>query len=159
MSLFRQYAQPITGSWVNTQDYANSEYGPYSFRAVDFDDWYAANKQYITKVSSTLYIIPGTALGSKFTNVLLGTNARTELNAASGYLQSRRNLKDMGKEIVIGSAIVTRLLVFRKVQRPTADADGGSLSSDDNAYVLVENNSSELPSNDNGRFLVRVARA
>jgi hypothetical protein len=159
MSLFRQYAQPITGSWVNTQDENQGEGTPALFLESDVDTWYNANKSKVTKLSKNFYIIPGTVTASSFHSVLNGNNGNTQLQNSGGNIDPRKTLKDMGKEIVFGNSLVSRLLVLRKIQKFISEADGGSLSPTDTGYIVVENNSTELAPTNWGRFCVKVARA
>ena len=158
MSLRREFSQNPLRSFVVTQDSSNNENGAYFFAESDVDTWYAANKSKITKLGKTLYVILGSTAGSTFADVVNGDNGATKLLHSLTIINDRKTIKDLGKEIIIGNNIVTRLFVLRRVQRYIASADGGSLNPDDTGYVVVENNCDELASNNWGGFTVRVAR-
>ncbi len=139
-------AQPVTRSYVVTQDTQNSEYGAYFFNESTIDAWFNDNSDDITKVSSGLYIITGDFAG------ILG-NLDDD-----GSFNVKRSLVDMGKEIIIGNPSDSRLVVLRKVknlQNPGLTA-GGNV-----AYIVVESNyrgfNWDTPSS--SRYNVNVARA
>lgn len=148
------FSQPLTRKLAVTQDGNN---GVYFYSAADVDTWYNANKSKITKLSDSMYIVPGSTSGSTFEDVLSGGGGATELDYTLPFITDRKTITDMGKEIVFGNLINSRLFVLRKVQSYTQSSVGGSLSSDDTGYVVVENNCSDLQGN-LGRFTVRVAR-
>lgn len=151
------FAQNITRSYVVTQDANQGEVGAYYFTQGQIDTWYNANKTKITKLGR-VYIIPGTASGSTFHDVVNGNGATKLGGAGSGtpIITDRKTLRDMGKEVIIGNSADTRLLVLRLVQKYTDSTVGYSGDSDNNVYIPVENNCEDLPSG--GRFTVRVAR-
>lgn len=154
MSTRRQLAQPLTRSFVQTQDASQGELGPYVFTDSDLATWVAANTGKIVQVGS-LYTIPGTASGSTFADVVGGTNGATELNHATNYIvEARKTLQDMGKEIVIGNLIDNRLLVLSRVKVYKQSTTGVAVL----GYVVSENNAEDL-GNQSGRWMVKVARA
>ena len=155
-SIHSEFKQPVTRTLVVTQNTNNGEAGGYFFSDADFDVWYQANKSKINKVGS-VYVIPGTTSGSTFVDVLTGSNGATELEHSNPTLEQRKSLKDMGKEIIIGNSVETRMLVFRRVQAYTNSTEGGSAATTYNGYVVVENEARDL-NNNSGRFTVRVAR-
>ena len=156
-SISRSFSQPLTRNYVNTQDTTNGEVGPYFFSQADLDTWYAANKTKIVKVGD-VYLVSGTASGSTLTDVLFGNSGATELNHSLSNINSRKTMKDMGKEAIIGTSAQPRLLVLRKVQKYTDYTNAnGATDPDYTGYVVVENNAEDIQSN-NGRFMVRVAR-
>lgn len=146
------FSQPRTKSYAVTQ--ANQ--GAYFYSQADIDNWYNANKSKITKLGS-LYIIPGTTSGSTFIDVLLGNNGATELDHTLNDINERKAITDMGKEVIVGNKVNSRLLVLRRVQQYFNAADGGASDPDYTGYVVVENNADDLQGN-TGRFTVRVAR-
>lgn len=158
-SVLRFTAQNLTKSFVVTQDEGSGEYGAYFFSQSAIDSWYADNESVITKLGS-VYIIPGTTTGTTFVDVLTGDGPGSALSADLGRITERKNIKDMGAEVVIGNNINARLLVLRKVQRYFPANVGGSSDANDNGYVVIENDAADLPSLDTtgGRFMVRVAR-
>jgi hypothetical protein len=121
----------------------------------DIDTWYAANASKINKLGS-LYIINGTAPGSTFVDVLTGQNGATRLeyNLSPSRIEDRKSLTDMGKEIIIGNYINSRILVLRRVQLYVDSTLGGGNVT---GYVVSENNADDLQGN-LGRFVVKVAR-
>lgn len=144
-------AQPVTRTLAVTQ----GEQGAYYFTEDVLNTWYAANSDYITKVGS-LYVIPGTSTGSTFLDVVLGNNGRSELGGSgpTPRFDERKSLVDLGKEVVIGNYINSRLLVLRKVQAYSdAEFSGNGIV----GYIVSENNVDDLGPNI-GRFTLRVAR-
>lgn len=154
MSSFgKSYAQNVLRSFVVTQE----QWGAYYFTQSDIDTWYEANELKINKIGD-VYIIPGGESGSTFIDVLEGNNGATAFGRQNTpRITARKTIKDMGREVIIGNSIVTRLLVLRRVQKYTNSTDGGSLNPEDTVYVIVENNAEDL-ANNSGRFTVRVAR-
>jgi len=158
MSLPRYYAQRLTRSFVlNGQGPEGSNYVA-TFAQSDFDAWYAANSAVVKKTGS-VYTISGNSAGTSFIDVLLGNNGATQLNHDSGYNNpSKKTIKDFGKEIHIGNGAESDLLVFRQVQfAGPAELNGVPTDSELTAYVVIENNASNL-GNNNARFRVAVAR-
>lgn len=155
-SVAASFAQPKTRTFVITQK-SSDEHGPNLFYESDFDTWYNANgPSKITKVSPSMYIIPGTG-DLSFENVIKGGVDNTELGGGgTNYINGRRSLIDLGKEITIGTSGESRMLVLRKVRVNGPDAKGGD--SGNVGYVITENNSNELSGNDVGRFTIGVAR-
>jgi hypothetical protein len=149
------YSQPLTRAYALTQNTNNGEQGAYFFADSDFTDWLAANGSKIQNLGS-VYIIPGTNNGSKFVDVLTG-NGATALDHTNPIITERKALKDMGKQIIIGNGVESRLLIFRRVQRYISSTEGGALDKTLTGYVVTENNASDLQGN-TGRFTVRVAR-
>ena len=124
------------------------------FAQSDFDDWLAANGSTITNLGD-LYVIPGTVAGETFYDVLRGANGATELSN-SGQLGERYTVLDLGKEIIIGNSVNSKMLVFRLVQFPGVIANGGLGAS--SYYVVIQNNTTDLNASENARFRVAVSR-
>ncbi len=137
-------AQPVTRTFVCTQE-SDDHYGTYYFNNAAIQSWFDANTDAITKVSEGLYIVANSA---NFASVM------DDLET-SGRYTARKTLIDFGKDIVIGNEANSRLLVLRRVQVFGAAAVGGDGGE---GYVVVENNTTDLATNDAGRFTVRVAR-
>ncbi len=149
MSVSRGFAQPITRTFIVTQNNAqSSETGAYYFTQANIDSWYADNSSDVNKVSESLYIVSG-----NFTNIM-NNIGNTETQP---QFTVRRSLTDLGKEIVFGTPSNSRLIVFRKVQQsvnPDAGGDGVV------GYVVVESNYRSLnwPTPEDSLFNVNVAR-
>ena len=138
-------AQPVTQSYVVTQDSNNDEPGPHYFSQESVDSWKASNASDMTDLGGVI-IIPS----ADFSNIV------NDLDGNNDYFNNRKTLMDMGKEIVIGNEINSRIIVLRKLMGETGPAQGalgGAVG-----YVCVENNGT-APYNNSGRFTVRVARA
>jgi len=156
-SVRRGIVQNLTRTFVVTQNSANNEQGAHIYHQSDIDAWLAANGSKIVQTGS-VFIIPGTASGSTFIDVVTGQNGATELDHSGSYYDERKSLKDLGKEIVIGNRAEPRLLVLRLVQSYALSANGGRSGDPDyTGYTPVENNCEDLNST-RGRFLVRIAR-
>lgn len=153
--ILKSYSQNVTRTFAVTQE----QQGAYFYSVADIDNWVAANASKVDRVSGSLIVVPGTASGSNFLDVVLGNNGNVELGGSGTMprFTERKSLKDMGKEIVIGSATESRLLVLRLVQNGGNAATGSDVSGNSNGYVVVENNCADLQAN-SGRFTVRVAR-
>lgn len=156
MSSIHSYtAQPKTRKFVVANPADN---GARFFSQSDFDTWVSANSGKIIQTGS-MYIIPGTAAGSTFNDVLRGNSGATELNHSLPDITEAKTLTDMGRTIVIGTPAQSELLVFRLIQRPSPSAAAnGTSDADYNGYVVVENNSEDLNNLNFHRFSVRVAR-
>ena len=154
MSLPRQYAQRLTRRFALVDTWAAT------FAQSDFDAWFAANPGKIRKDGS-LYTIAGNAPGSNFLDVVVGDNGATALDHNSSLNHAdRKTIKDFGKEIRIGNAAESDMLVFRLVQFSGPAASNGVPGdvSVFTAYVVVESNASDLISSNNGRYRIAVAR-
>ncbi len=141
-------AQPVTRTFVVTQDESNDEYGAYYFYQTDVDDWYTSNSSKLTKVGNGLYVVKNS---ENFSTVVRSLDN-------SGSFERKRSLIDMGKEIVIGNETNSRLVVLRKVQEAYPPADGGDGIT---AYIVVESNyrSANGATPSNSIMNVNVARA
>jgi hypothetical protein len=146
-------AQPVTRTFVVTQNNNQGDQGPYFYSENDIATWVSANGNKIRNLGS-LYIIPGTVSGATFLDVLTGNNGATALNHTQPNINERKNLVDLGKDVVIGNAVESRLLVLRKIQEFGTAANGGQGVI---GYIVVENNADDLQGN-TGRFAVRAAR-
>ena len=151
-SLQTRISQPLTRKFVVTQNVLDGENGPRYFTQADIDTWIAANGSKIVN-HGDLLIIPGTASGSTFLDVLRGDNGAIGLNT-SGTYDPRKTLTDMGKQITIGDASDSELLVLRLVKTPSNSQTGADFIV---AYIPIENNAQDLDIN-GGRFMIRVAR-
>ena len=140
-------AQPVTRTFIVTQDQDNGEYGAHYFTQANVDSWFENNSEDMTKVSEGLYIVTG-----NFANTISNLND-------SGSFDIRRSLIDLGKEIVIGNEEESRLIVLRKVRYAGPPANGGDGGAA--AYIVVESNyrSANYPTPTSSKFNVNVARA
>jgi hypothetical protein len=138
-------AQPLTRTFaVTRRETGDDEPGAAYFTQAAIDSW-ATDNDSVTKVSAGLYIVSG-----NFGNTI------NNLTSADSF-EIRRSLLDLGKEVIIGNAAQSRLIVLRKVQniRFIDETGGGEV-----AYVVVENNyrSANWPTPDDSKFNVAVAR-
>jgi hypothetical protein len=156
-SVSSAFKQPLTRTYIVNKD--DRERGPYKFPLSTFSDWVSANSGKINQVGS-LYVVPGTASGATFADVVQGDNGANALGGPReeesdlDFVTSRKNLRDLGEQVVVGDNQESRLLVFRLVQEANLStvATGG-----DTFYIIVENNCSDI-GGDSGRFSVRAAR-
>ena len=162
-SVRRSLAQNLTRTFVVTQNKKTDKNGAYFFPDTAVDVWYAANAAKITKIGN-VYIIPSSATADAFVSVVNGDDSNTRLGGSGGddvvtTIDERKSLKDFGTEVVIGNLAEPRLLVLRRIQQYASSTNGGR-SGDPSltGYVVTENNTEELASNNWGRFTVRVAR-
>lgn len=141
-------AQPVTRTFVVSG--ADGGNGPWGFSQDNIDTWYSNNSSNVTKVSESLYIVTGNFYDIVYDPIGGGI-------PTIGSLSDRRvNLLDMGKQIVIGSADNSKMIVLRSIMMPgqsTVGSLGGLV-----AFVVTENTCQDIPDDDNGRFVVRVAR-
>lgn len=137
-------AQPVTRCFVCTQE-SGDHWGTYYFNASAIESWFNGNTDTVTKVSEGLYIVASSA---NFYDVMQDLNS-------NGRYTARKTLIDFGKDVIIGNEVNSRLLVLRRVQVFGEASVGGDGSE---AYVVVENNTTDLAPYDAGRFTVRVAR-
>lgn len=158
--LFRMYkqmpsvgtviAQRKTNKLVVTQDYGNGgdpgEWGPYWFPQGNVASWYANNSDDITKVTDSVYIVKD---GSDFGDVIDNLESQ-------GHINGRRTFTDLGKTLYIGNSTNANLVVLQLVEVYGLAADGGQSGAV--GYIVVENNTSDVGTEDSGRFIVRVAR-
>ena len=152
----RSFAQTPSTTYVVTNG-SNNNNGVYFYSQADVDTWYLANRQYIQKVGS-LYLINGTSTGSRFIDVVTGSNGRSQLEHELNNIDDRKTIRDMGREVIIGNNVEPRLLVLRRVQEYNSSTTGGmSGNPAKTGFVVIENNCSDL-GGDIGRFTVRVAR-
>jgi hypothetical protein len=159
-SVLASFAQRLTRSFVITQDANQGENGAYLFPDDAVDVWYTANAANIKKVGS-VYTIAGTG-NNNFVGVVDGEGSNARLGGSNPVrvtlVSDRKNLRDMGKEVIIGTPAEPRLLVLRRIQRYTDAANANSATDPTyTGYVVIENNAEDLGGNA-GRFTVRVAR-
>ena len=133
--------QPLTRSFVVTQNSNNNELGAYYFSTSAVDAWVADKSD--KSVVGSLVTIPTANYNSVIDN----------LNT-TGVLSQRKTLMDLGKQVVIGNTVDSRLIVLRLV-RSYEDADIGGDGFP--CYIVVENNTTD-PNNNAGRYTVRTAR-
>ena len=151
-SVSRAYAQIS-----NTRNYVvtdNDRGSSDLYTKADFDTWYRLNAEAVTKLGSA-YLVNNSM---DFVNVLTSSTGLKHATYNSGYdgfLEYYLNsltLKDMGKEITIGTIEQPRLLVFRLVKCPpnslSAYGDGPL------GYAVLENNTNSL----DDKFSVGIAR-
>ena len=148
-SVGRSFAQPLTRNFAVTN---SAEF----FSQRNVTDWLAANASVLSVLGSLVLVNAGTTVD----DVLLGTGALAELVPTNRDIASSRTVKDMGKELLIGTNANPRTIVLRQVQQNSASTtspNGDGLNLNYNGYVVVENNSATLQNN--VRFNVSVARA
>jgi len=150
-SVGKSFAQPLTRNFgvTHTADF---------FSQRDVNNWLQANGSVVTVLGS-LVLINGTGAGTTLTDVVLGNGSATGLMNTNSDIVSRRSIKDMGKELLIGTTANPRTLVMRQVQNSSASStspNGDGLNANYNGYVVVENNSSVLQGDI--RFNVHVSR-
>jgi hypothetical protein len=155
-SVLSSFAQPVTRTFVVTPNTDNTETGVYFYAASDIDTWYTSNASVVKKVGD-VYTIDGTG-NNDFQNVLTGDGPGAALNHTLNNIDQRKTLRDMGKEVIIGTSSEPRLLVLRRVQKYANAANASSpVDPAYTGYVVIENNAEDLQGN-TGRFTVRVAR-
>lgn len=143
--ILKHYAQNLTRSL------AVSNLDAVFFSDRDLATWVSANSPNVSKIGS-LYLVNGISVD----DVLNGNNGATALLPTNGLIRERKNLKDLGKEVYIGTSGEVRVLVLRRVQRYVdTSSNNGSSNLNDVGYVVVENNATNLSGDD---FHVRVAR-
>jgi len=153
----RFFSQPITRNFITTVNTNEGGYGVALFNQSDLDDWVEENGSKIEKIGS-MYIVNGTASGFTLEDVVEGNNGATSLDATNTPITDRRSLKDMGKEISIGTSANSRLLVLRKVLVYNDSYVAGNTEETFIGYVTVENNTEDIGNSNTGRFIVKVAR-
>lgn len=154
MSLERKYAQRLTRRFALIDNWVAT------FAQSDFDAWVAANPGKIRQ-DGNLYTVAGNSAGNNFLDVLQGNNGATALDHNDGLNNSvKKTIKDFGKEIRIGNAGESDMLVFRLVQFSGPAASNGVPGDTAllTAYVVVESNADDLISSNNGRYRIAVAR-
>ena len=109
------------------------------FLESDFDTWFSANSTAVTKLGSYYVVNDSSNVRSIVddgSHPLDHTPANNILDDYIGY-----SLRDMGKEICIGTDSDPRLLVFSKVKLPyvSSVAYGGIVG-----YVVTQNNTTDL---------------
>jgi len=141
-------AQPRTRTFVVSG--ADGGNGPWGFTQANIDTWYENNSNDVTKVSDSLYVVTGNFYDIVYDPTSGGI-------PTIGSLSNRRvNLLDMGKQITIGSTDNSQMIVLRSIMMP-GQSSVGSLGGQV-VFVVVENTCQDIPDDDNGRFVVRVAR-
>ncbi len=146
-SAFSFKAQPVTRTYIVTQDAENNENGAYYFTQSAIDSWIAGNSEIVAM--GKLLTIPSASFKSVMSNL-----------SNSAIFNDRKSLLDMGAEYVIGTEANSRMIVLRRVQGPNGLGSGGL--DGEVAYICVENNTNFNPSgapSNWGRYTVRVARA
>lgn len=142
MSSVRSFlAQPVTRTYVITQG-DNGQTGVYYFSKEDIDAFVARNSN-VSAVGSVLTVTSG-----DFSSTL------NDLDV-TGTMDNRKSLIDMGKQIVIGNTINSRLITLRQIQFFAPSSQGGDGFE---AYIVVENETTDVAPSGWGRFTVRVAR-
>lgn len=137
------FSQPITRSFVVTQNENVDNNGAYFFSQADINSWLADESSNLSVVGSVV-IVTG-----NFYNTLNNLDN-------TGVFEERKSLLDLGKEIIIGNSAESRLIVLRKVR-----ARGAAVRAGDDAqlgYVCTENYTTDMAPNNLGRFTIRVAR-
>ena len=104
------------------------------FTQAEIDTWYADNKSDITKLGNN-YVLSAADLG-----------ATVALLASAQTADQNTSLKDLGREIKIGTTTESALIVLRLVQLPGLVASNGTPDDYDTVatgYVVVANNTSD----------------
>ena len=139
-SVLTHISQPRTACFVITQ--GPDQTGVYYFLKSAVENW-AATHENVSSVGSLHTVVSG-----NFADTVRDLDYEDTLDG-------RKTLIDLGRQIIIGNVVNSRLLVLRQVQFFGDAVDGGDGSE---GYVVVENNTYDLAQNDWGRFTVRVAR-
>ncbi len=158
-SVLSSFAQPVTRKFVTIYNQTNStNFVDYFFQS-DFDTWFQANKQYISKISESMYIVNN---NSPYTvrDLMNGYIGAPAILNYTGRIEFNKTIEDMSKEIRIGSLDDSEYVVFRKVRTPGVLTEGEVIPFTygqiyQTGYVVVENNDY---ANDRPRFRVSVAR-
>jgi len=145
-SVNSQFAQRLTKNLI-VNSVADS---PKFFTSSDLSDLVADNKPNVTKLGSS-YIVKASVIETVLTNFQANGASFPAINAT---------LKDMGKEVRIGTPTEASLVVLRLVQVAGPVDNNGTpddYDADGTAYVVVENNVDD-PAVTNTDLQVRVAR-
>ena len=137
------FSQPVTRTFVVTQNENEGANGAYYFKQSTIDNWLSNESSNLSVVGSVVVV----------TGDFYNTMDNLERD---GVFEDRKSLLDLGKEIIIGNSAESRLIVLRKVR-----ARGAAVRAGDDAqlgYVCTENYTTDLAPNNVGRFTVRVAR-
>ncbi len=149
-SVLSSFAQPVTRKLVTIYNQLSGNVD--FFLQSDFDTWYQANRQYITKVTESMYIVNGDSPYS-VSQLLRGVDGAPNVLEYDSTIDFNITLEDMSKEIRVGSLKNSESVVFRKVKTPGNGLPDGPLSQ--TGYVVIENNERDLT---RPRFKVSVAR-
>ena len=129
-------AQRVTKNFLTVYEPAGS--GIPFFLDSDFNDWVAANSDYVTRVGSVF-----TVTGATVTNVLRGEGGPyTVLEHSGNDINIGKSLNNMGNKILIGSSTESEYIVFTRVQVPgviSNEGKGGAVG-----YVVTDNNCDDL---------------
>jgi hypothetical protein len=152
-SISAQYAQRPSRSFV-----VNSAPGFGLYLQSDVDAWQTANSSYVKKLGTT-YVVKPTVTKTFHLILYDVANPGNALDPTGApNLSLNQTLKDLGKEIRIGTASETSLLVLRLVQFPGPSTSNGIPDNFDNGgtgYIVVENNATDLSDDE---FQVYVSR-
>ena len=149
------YAKRLTRSFVATQTTTGMEL----FLTSDFQTWFSANQENVTQIG-TKYIVNPT--NTKSFSVIVDP-----LMPSGATIPTQHSLKDLGREIRIGTVKEPSLIVFRLVQIPGLSSNNGTPDNYNNAsntiysgttgYVVIANNASDTSSfNDMYVYVSRV---
>ena len=142
----------------------------YGLTDANIDAWYTARKAYITKLGNIYVVNPSSSV--TFANIIDGTVGTlggaltpTTANALSAGVNT--TVRDIGKEIRIGTSTEASLLVLRLVQIPGPANTNGIQGDASNAFgtcwVVAENNCSDTfgagTITPGETYRVRIARA
>lgn len=152
MSHLRSMAQPLTRSFVVTQNsaYLHTE----EQLQTELDDAVVAVAGSSYSQVGRLWTTSSAALFAEFLSQL------NDHSAGHIVANQRETLRDLGTEIIVGSAEVGNLIRFRKVQltRGLIVANGFT-STEDVGYVVIENDVSKDSGDSVDYYVnVRVAR-
>ena len=139
-------AQPLTKHFIVD----NTDTSPRFYTNADLSDLVTDNKPNVTKLGSS-YIVKASAIATVLDGFSAGGDSFPSVNTT---------LKDMGKEVRIGTPTEASLVVLRLVQLPGPVANNGTpdnYDTDGTAYVVVENNVDD-PAVTNNDLQVCVAR-
>lgn len=127
------------------------ETAAYLYPQSEIDFWYAANKSVITKLGNN-YVLSAADLSTILEN----------LDNDGNRPPASTSLKDLGREIKIGTTTESALIVLRLVQLPGLVASNGTpanYDTVDTGYVVVANNTTDAVHSDSTNGLrVYVSR-
>lgn len=150
-SVLSSFAQPVTRKLVTIYNQLTSGKVDF-FLESNFNTWYQSNKQYVSKVSESMYIVNNDSPYS-VSQLLRGVDGAPGVLDYDSTIQFNITLEDMSKEIRVGSLKNSESVVFRKVKTPGIGLPDGPSS--ETGYVVIENNELDLT---RPRFKVSVAR-
>ena len=131
-----------------TRTFKVAKSGGTLFLQSDINAWYGDRKSVITKLGNT-YVLEISSTND-FADIVDGgdvpSTGASALSPNGPSLPISTSLKDMGKEIRIGTSEESALLVLRLVQLPGPAANNGAPDnvSANTGYVVVANNTNDV---------------